>query len=769
MVFCIIIVLIVLSTAVYAQFAVQSIDMMENWQVTYWTQVYPAGGQSQSTALTTERYHDGVHSIKTRIRLQSLYSQFDWFNNMSAHVDWRETTHISVWLKAANPLPANAQCRIIIKDDAANPGNYNDYEWWYVTINNPLPTTNWTKIEVPISSFSVLFNNQNNILDLDAIISYGVRFQQNGSAFGPVDIYIDQYERTTSITDTTAPEVIYTIPMNAVTIGRDNPTIAAYIKDTHSGIDTASIVLTVNNVDYTFANAPDAFSFDTGMLVFHSTNVQPGQGNPPQSGAVYLTAGQNVAINLDISDRAGNAQQNKTWSFSVGNDYSPAQKGISGSFIQPTGTIPTWTQAQWEAELTRMKAVGMNHIIVQWLANEDGTNNFAHYPTSTWPENGAQMTSNLLNAAEQIGFDVYLGLHWDYLEYEWPPNETEQANYCQTEKNKNITIVDEINALYGSKPALKGFYYPFELEDLHWNSTASKTAVHNYLYDITTHIHAIQANWKTIIAPFAGGFITHDALHNWYHDVLNGTGLDIVAFQDGAGARSDGNKEGYHHIYGNMIGHMHAVKTACDSYGIDFWSDMETFRVVSVYPAPFAAQPANPNRIIEQLLFEQELAAAITCFQFDVYMGPDDPPLNGRDPYDTYVGYSNWYQANTGSTNTDTSVPTIVPEFVPEYVTGTNNILRVTAHDNIAVQSVMYRIDSGTWISMNGSEPTFTALWNSHTITDGWHTVTFRATDTSNNTATCSVAFVIDNSPTASFSWNRRLLYRWSPHAKNYR
>jgi hypothetical protein len=72
--------------------------------------------------------------------------------------------------------------------------------------------------------------------------------------------------------------------------------------------------------------------------------------------------------------------------------------------------------------------------------------------------------------------------------------------------------------------------------------------------------------------------------------------------------------------------------------------------------------------------------------------------------------------------------------------------ISATATDNVRVKKVEYRVDTGTWIAMSYvGDSTYKAEWDTTSVYDGVHTITVKATDTSNNVGEDSITVTTDN------------------------
>jgi len=72
--------------------------------------------------------------------------------------------------------------------------------------------------------------------------------------------------------------------------------------------------------------------------------------------------------------------------------------------------------------------------------------------------------------------------------------------------------------------------------------------------------------------------------------------------------------------------------------------------------------------------------------------------------------------------------------------------ISASATDNVRVKKVEYRVDTGTWIEMSYvGDSTYRAEWDTTSVYDGVHTITVKATDTSNNVGEDSITVTTDN------------------------
>ena len=134
-----------------------------------------------------------------------------------------------------------------------------------------------------------------------------------------------------------------------------------------------------------------------------------------------------------------------------------AKKVLTGSFVTFYDK-DNWAPYQWSSLLEGMKKIGMRTVIAQFSAHDqqvwfDTNETFV-------TQKSKYALGRLLSAAAEKGMEVYVGLYFDESYWKNQTSETwldEHANRC----NRMAT---EINALFGTQSAFKGWYIPHEPE-----------------------------------------------------------------------------------------------------------------------------------------------------------------------------------------------------------------------------------------------------------------------------------------------------------------
>ncbi|PYJ01414.1 MAG: hypothetical protein DME25_18175, partial [Verrucomicrobia bacterium] len=110
-----------------------------------------------------------------------------------------------------------------------------------------------------------------------------------------------------------------------------------------------------------------------------------------------------------------------------------------------------------------------------------------------------------------------------------------------------------------------------------------------------------------------------------------------------------------------------------------------------------------------------------------------------------YAGFESRFKTGTTSGFVDTTPPSVVIQTpTNDSFVGGSLLISGTATDNVAVQKVEFRLDSGTWVLVSGTN-SWTYTLNTSNFLNGSHLLSARATDAANNlspTNSISVRFL---------------------------
>ena len=241
-----------------------------------------------------------------------------------------------------------------------------------------------------------------------------------------------------------------------------------------------------------------------------------------------------------------------------------------------------WTTAYQSADSInhmhqRLHDLGMEQVVLQYAAVEK---NHLYYPSELDFLQDTQYKNNQffpksIDAAKAAGNRLWLGLYYNGDNWYAPPT----AKQLDTLAARNLLVLDELYALYGSETIIEGVYIPQEIARYYWDGLRSDATpqmlAEHFLKPVT---QAAQAKgWKVMAAPFYNQNLeTPEKLQSFF-EALFAVGFkpDVLAVQDGVGA-SDAGK---HHADVATVGNYErAVAAACKQYNIEFWVDQELFR-----------------------------------------------------------------------------------------------------------------------------------------------------------------------------------------------
>ncbi|MBP5441438.1 MAG: DUF4434 domain-containing protein [Fibrobacter sp.] len=224
----------------------------------------------------------------------------------------------------------------------------------------------------------------------------------------------------------------------------------------------------------------------------------------------------------------------------------------------------------------RLHALGMDEVVLQYAAVEA---THLYYPSQLDFLQNTQYKNNELfpksiEAAKATGTRIWLGLYYNGENWYTPPT----AEQLDTLSARNLEVLEEIYALYGSETVVAGVYIPQEIARYYWDGlrddATPEMLTEHFLKPVT---EAAQAKgWKVMAAPFYNQNLeTPEKLQTFFEKLFAaGFKPDIIAVQDGVGA-SDAGK---HHAETATVGNYErAVANACKQYGIEFWVDLELF------------------------------------------------------------------------------------------------------------------------------------------------------------------------------------------------
>ncbi|MEZ6191607.1 MAG: DUF4434 domain-containing protein [Phycisphaerales bacterium] len=282
---------------------------------------------------------------------------------------------------------------------------------------------------------------------------------------------------------------------------------------------------------------------------------------------------------------------------------------VTGAFIQLNGGITSNSQQWWDNELRAMHDIGMDTVVLQYV----GYGASYYYPSSLpgVSGSGTDAVGRVMQAADTLGMDVYLGLQLN----------TGSFNLNQS-LTRGLATLAELDSRYGGHTSLAGWYVPEEISDqIVFSDPTLRDDLVSYIGQISQQAH-VDTSLPVMISPYFGQSPDVNAYANWWDTTgLPGTGIDILAMQDGVGTHRTTIAE--------SLPVYQALAPVAQSHGVSFWANNENFNQTHGWPVdeqPWAAEPTDITTFTAQIASTAPYVDKAITFEFSHYMSPQASP-----------------------------------------------------------------------------------------------------------------------------------------------
>jgi hypothetical protein len=280
---------------------------------------------------------------------------------------------------------------------------------------------------------------------------------------------------------------------------------------------------------------------------------------------------------------------------------------FEGTFLQLTVGHRTWSQQQWRAELDSLSKLGFDTLVLQWSVYDD---------VSFIEDEGAgpSTVERILAAADEVGFDCYLGLS---LRTSWWKAREITEQILEEELSRNIEAARRLYPRVESFQSFRGWYIPHEVTEL-----ISADEQRESIIEFFSRLSASLKNLNPLKSILASGYTDPRQANlvrfvlRWA-EFLDRAGIDVFVFQDGAGARG--------RDWRAILPFVEAVAILDEAFVGDVWLLAEAFDQTRGPPLddePFQARPAPIERIREQLDALGHFRKKLIVFSYFEYMRP---------------------------------------------------------------------------------------------------------------------------------------------------
>lgn len=313
-----------------------------------------------------------------------------------------------------------------------------------------------------------------------------------------------------------------------------------------------------------------------------------------------------------------------------------------GELICPTGDfIQPWMCEGWEVEdfkahLDNLSDAGFDTVLWQYSVVSYGADANIYYPTDSLDDyysgdkykNNSTLTERLLEAAQNKGFKVFMGLASDDDWWKLPRDE----NYYLAKAEKDNLIARELYSLYKSKypDAFYGWYWSWEmfvsplmLEDL-WSAMLNKTL---------SALTELDDTMPLLFSPFAQKnlrIMDGGAARRMWERFFTKTNFrkgDIFAPQDSIGKISAAGID--EKALASTLTFLQSCYLASKkNENVRFFVNCELFSSRGLSTPEGTFDTASFERIKDQLKIASRFAEGIITFSYSHYVAPNSPNGN---------------------------------------------------------------------------------------------------------------------------------------------
>jgi len=330
------------------------------------------------------------------------------------------------------------------------------------------------------------------------------------------------------------------------------------------------------------------------------------------------------------------------------------EKIIKGTFIQPEFIID-WSREEYDKHFERYLELGFDHIILQWseyMEPKTGTW-FTYYPTNIFNRiTKNDLLTKLLEAGSKYQIKVYLGLGtskdwWSIIK----KSPMEFDKWFSKQADENIILLKDIWSTYSNncyRQAIAGWYIAYEPDNINFNSKEKRNVFIKHCERIVRTGHEY-SKLPIVMSPFFNrAFEQNYGPQKWgglMHDIAKGTGIDIIAVQDGIGCRRQAiddkeqkRSKALKDVDKWFKASLKGIKKARNNTRL--WADIETF-TEKIEEGKSVFYSASIKRIVKQIKIEKPFVEKITSFSFQAYQDFD----KDEELFESYKKYVSDYKS----------------------------------------------------------------------------------------------------------------------------
>ena len=281
----------------------------------------------------------------------------------------------------------------------------------------------------------------------------------------------------------------------------------------------------------------------------------------------------------------------------------------------------------WTAKVEEMGRMGMEYLVLMAVANEEKS----YYPSKLmpWVYNPALKSpvDAIMDAAAANGMKVFMSTGW--------AKDQDDNLRDPAIKGRQIEMMKELAGIYGSHPAMYGWYLP--VEDC-FGPVLTDYAV-DAVNALTDMARGLTPNAKVLISPY--GIFNSNFEDPRYEQQIMRLKVDIIAYQDEIGCV----REKY--PLPRLRENWKKLRAIHDKTNIEMWANCESFAwEKNTNDRTSALVPASFSRLLSQLTVATEggVDRIISFMMYGIYEDPSSDyqigqPFWSNKAYEDYMAW----------------------------------------------------------------------------------------------------------------------------------
>ena len=311
------------------------------------------------------------------------------------------------------------------------------------------------------------------------------------------------------------------------------------------------------------------------------------------------------------------------------NATDPCDTGprLSGTFVQPA-LIDGWTNTQLNTEFGHLDDACIDTHILQWTADSGAHTAIFDTGLSGYTQNtSTDVVDRLLSKAEAWDKSVIVGLQ---VNQECFTKGVSDLTWLGDQADVAMALADELYDNYGDYESFDGWYLPFEVDNLNFQTSTQWDRLGAFYDEVIDHLHTLAPGLPVVVAPFyndaLSGTISPATWQDMWESILGDADIDIISLQDGVGAG--------HAAVGDLADWFSATRAAITAArpATQLISDTETFIF-----GPGGLQPMPLNSVIADLQAVSTYVDDYWAFAYDHYQSPLSVPAAYHATYLDYL------------------------------------------------------------------------------------------------------------------------------------